>query len=317
MALGGLAGARGAGCPRLVGGAARLQLEDAARATDAASALLAPAPAGTSRARRRSRSGVARGGSGPSPEALRRALQRLDAERHPRAVRCSSSRSAPAAAAAGEPHRLPSRGTLRSRRCRPTGATCSARSSSTRPTTSSRGALHLAPINPRRIGSTLRCSSGARAVRLRRVGRDGAPLPRALRRRRDPRRVEVLRVSRTPPGRHAGAGLADRRPDGLTTAAARPQPRAARRRSARRARRRSRPAAAPRPPRRACGRPPGRRPRTRPTCGRGRPGRRGRRRRRGSRAARRRPLRAPRRRGRRPGRPRRRRRRCPAGRPGR
>ena len=71
-------------------------------------------------------------------------------------------------------------------------------------TTSSARAAAAAPLNPRRDGdrAALRFRCGA-ARRLRRRAGDGAPLPRALRRRGDPRR-----------GRGCCASLSDTRPVG-------------------------------------------------------------------------------------------------------
>ena len=238
-----------------------------------------------------------------------------------RGARRPRRRAAPAADA------CPSRGTPRSRRCRPTGATCSARSSSARPTTSSARRSISAPINPRRDGDR----SALRFRCARTVGYGASPemVRRCLERCDDDEHpsagaASLRALSRHAAGADAGPGLADggehrRQRRGLralghTLRATQAQcgrsrvaplsaRRAARRRTARRARRRSRRADASRPPRRACARATGTRPRTRPTCGPRRPARRGRRRRRGSRAAPARPPRARRRRARRRRRP--------------
>ena len=77
-----------------------------------------------------------------------------------------------------------------------------------------RAALCLSPINPRRDGERARAPLPLRAqARLRRVARDGAPLPRALRRDRAcaARSACCARCRDTQPVADAGAGLADRR----------------------------------------------------------------------------------------------------------
>ena len=121
------------------------------------------------------------------------------------------------------------------------------------------GALQLAPMNPRRVEQTAAPAVPQREqLRLRRLGRHGPPLPRALRRRRDPRHASRCSGrSRTRTRRHAGPGLADRRPDGrrerVTIASGRVSEAPARAQlgaeALARARRRSRPAGASRPPR--------------------------------------------------------------------
>ena len=240
------------------------------RSSSSTGTLDVPRRPGRQRARAPTRSGAA--------------LARLDAERHRRAAR--RRRRTEAAARRCRRHRraptlCPSRGTPRSRRSPPTGATCSARSSSTRPTTSSQAALHLAPINPRRVGAhPAGSSSGARAASataprpgmvrrcLERCDADGHPRPRRGRSACSRTRTRSARRARS--GRSTG-GWSSCAQLGAEALGER--------------RRRSRRAGASRPPRRACARPTGRRPRTRPTCGPRRPARRGRRRRRGSRAA--------------------------------
>ena len=156
---------------------------------------------------------------GRAPRRCGAALARLDAERLHGAlvvgVGRASGRPEPEAR---RPHRAcPSRGTRRSRRCRPTGATSSARSSSTPPTTSSRARCNMAPINPRRVGDTLRLQFrsasrfgyGASPGMVRRCLErcDAAGMTRS--------RHRPARALRHPAGRDAGARLADRRPDGL------------------------------------------------------------------------------------------------------
>ena len=97
-------------------------------------------------------------------------------------------------------------GTRRSRRCRPTGPTSSASSRSTRATLLDRDRAPLRAAQPDARparGSSSR--SAARAVGLRRLAGDGAPLLRAPRRRRDRgRRPRAPRALRHRQRRHPG-----------------------------------------------------------------------------------------------------------------
>jgi hypothetical protein len=98
---------------------------------------------------------VARGGGGPSPEALRRALSRLEAERIHGRLALVSHEDRPLAPPAAPPPRLPESwdaalATLPADWSDLLGEIELASSDYVE-----RAALHLAPINPRRIGTTL------------------------------------------------------------------------------------------------------------------------------------------------------------------
>ena len=181
-----------------------------------------PAPA-ASHGPGRSRSFVARGG-GRAPARRRSGgrSQRLDAERLHGRISLPRSRRGAAAEAAAEPVRLP-RVLGRRARDAPVRLERPARRGRARLVRLPRagraepgadqpaaGREHAAPAVPER-----------EPLRLRRLSRHGAPLPRALRRRRDPRhRHGAPRSLGLAPCRHAGPRLADRRPDGLRGLAA-------------------------------------------------------------------------------------------------
>ena len=200
---------------------ARVQLTlEARRRRRAGDRAARAAPAAAHRARTRSRCGSSAAAPARAPPGSERALARLDAERlhGPLAVGVGRRAEPEAEQPAARRRRLcPTRGTQRWRRCRPTGATSSARSSSTPPTTSNRA--RCTSRRSTRAGSATRsdCSSAApatsataprRAWSARCLERCDAAGMRGTRHR-------PARALRHPAGRDAGARLADRRPDGL------------------------------------------------------------------------------------------------------
>jgi hypothetical protein len=99
---------------------------------------------------------VARGAGGPSPEGLRRALQRLDAERIHGRLELTSVDETPAEAVAEEVHRLPQAWDTAVAALPPDWSDLLGEIELDSSDYIEPGAVNLAPINPRRIGSSMR-----------------------------------------------------------------------------------------------------------------------------------------------------------------
>ena len=151
-----------------------------------------------------------RGGAGPSPGAVARALARLDDERirgdaraRRRAERAASRRAERGRARGASPRR----GTRARRRCPPDWSDIYGEIELTSSDHLDPAALALAPVNPARYGATpgfrFRC---ARQFGYGASPGDGAALPRAARRARHPRRGAASSASSPTRSRSARRG---------------------------------------------------------------------------------------------------------------
>ena len=203
-----MAGRSSGACPRT--GARRASGSTIDDEDQASARLRCSAPLNPAGAARRCAS-TRRGGRRPPADAVQRLLapaRRGARRRDARARRAGEAAAGPRtrAAALGGP------GTRLSRRCRPTGVTSTARSSSTPATGSTGRALLLAPVNPARAGG----EPGLR-FRVARARGYGAspPMTRRCLERLDEEGIrgeleDPARALRHGARRHAGAGLVRR-----------------------------------------------------------------------------------------------------------